>query len=245
MSEPIIIMGDPAMAGQHNADLDVAAERLRTGKQYQDLSTICVIPTRGVVPFAAVESWLNLQTPMNNKFIRMGISGMEVGEAYELAIEQILAHPELSKWKYVLTLEEDNLPPYDGLLRLYENICACKKLCQEHYAQVAGLYWTKGEGGQPMIYGNPKEILAFNPQIPRPNEVQECNGTGMGFTLFRLDLFKDKKIERPWFKTVQEGGAVGTQDLYFMSKVRKAGYRIASDNRVRVGHWSQEEMRAW
>jgi hypothetical protein len=236
-------MGDPS--GAHNADLDAARERLRKGKQYEDLSTVCVVPTRGVIPAAAVESWWGLQTPMNNKFLRIFVSGAEVGDAYEMAMEMILNHPDLGKWKYILTLEEDNLPPSDGLLKLYESICNCKKLCQEHYAQVAGLYWTKGEGGQPMIYGDPKGLLEFQPQVPIPETVQECNGTGMGFTLFRTDLFRDKKIERPWFKTVQEGGQVGTQDLYFMGKVRRAGYRIASDNRVKVGHWSQEEMRSW
>lgn len=243
MSEPIIIMGDPS--GHHNADLKASARRLREGKAYKDLSTVCVIPTRGVIPAAAVESWLSLMTPMNNKFLRIFVAGMEVGDAYEKAVELILSHEELSKWKYLLTLEEDNLPPADGLLKLYESICDCKVLCREHYAQVAGLYWTKGEAGQPMIYGNPKEMLTFMPQVPIANTVQACNGTGMGFTLFRLDLFRSKDIEKPWFRTVQEGGAQGTQDLFFMGKVRKAGYRIASDNRVRVGHWSQDEGRAW
>lgn len=244
MSDPVIIMGGD-LAGSHNTDLAKATERLKQGKQYQDLSTICIVPTRGVIPATVVESWMGLMSPMNNKFIRLFVAGMEVGDAYEKAIELVLDHPELSKWKYILTLEEDNIPPADGLLKLYESICSCKQLCKEHYAQVAGLYWTKGEGGQPMIYGNPKQMLAFNPQLPVPNAVQECNGTGMGFTLFRLDLFRDPTIPRPWFKTVQENGAQGTQDLYFMGKVRAAGYRIASDNRVRVGHWSQEELRSW
>jgi hypothetical protein len=64
----------------------------------------------------------------------------------------------------------------------------------------------------------------------------------MGFTLFKMDLFRDERISRPWFKTVQEwtpegGGAAGTQDLYFFGNARKAGYRVASDNRVKVGHY--------
>ena len=41
--------------------------------------------------------------------------GMEVGEAYSQAIEAILAHPDLSKFKYILTMEHDNIPPPDGL----------------------------------------------------------------------------------------------------------------------------------
>jgi hypothetical protein len=233
----IIIGGDP---GFHNKDLRAAQARLKEGRQYKDLSTVCVIPTRGLVPARAVETWMSLQTPMNNRFLRIFVAGMEVGDAYEKAVEMILGHPYLKTFKYLLTLEEDNLPPSDGLLNLYKSICDCKKVCNDHFAQVAGLYFTKGEQGQPMIYGNPKGLLTFEPQLPQIGKVQECNGTGMGFTLFHMGLFRDKRIERPWFKTVQEGNSVGTQDLYFMGKVRKAGYRIASDNRIQVGHLDVE-----
>jgi hypothetical protein len=217
-------------------------KRLKEGKQYKDLSTVCVIPTRGSVPARVVESWWNLMTPMNNRFIRMFVQGMEVGSAYNQAVEIILAHPFLKDFKYMLTLEDDNMPPPDGLLKLYEHI--------EEYAIVAGLYFTKGEAGQPMIYGNPKGMLSFEPQVPRVDAIQECNGTGMGFTLFRMELFRDERIPKPWFKTVQEwtpqgGTAMGTQDLYFMGSVRKAGYRIASDNRVKVGHLDPESGMVW
>ena len=172
---------------------------------------------------------------MNQKFVRFFVVGMEVGEAYSAAIEQILASPELSKWKFILTLEEDNLPPPDGLLKLYESI--------DRYDVVSGLYWTKGEGGQPMIYGNPKiEPLNFIPQLPETEAVQETNGLGMGFTLFKLDIFKDPKIPRPWFKTQQEvvpgqGARAYSQDLYFFENIRKLGYRVACDTRVKVGHY--------
>jgi hypothetical protein len=234
MTEPQIIIGDSA--GFHNSDLEAANARLKKGKQYKDLSTICVIPTRGVIPARAAEAFCNLMSPMNNPFLRMWISGMEVGEAYEMAVETILSNEGLKNFRYLLTMEEDNLPPPDGLLKLYENICDCAEPCNVHFAQVAGLYWTKGEGGQPMIYGDPKGVLGFQPQVVQPNAIQETNGTGMGFTLFHLGLFRDKSIERPWFKTVQGPEGLGTQDLYAMAKFRRAGYRIASDNRVRVGH---------
>jgi hypothetical protein len=174
---------------------------------------------------------------------------MEVGEAYSSTIEMILNHPDLSKWKYVLTLEHDNMPPPDGLLRLYESIQG--KVDGRKYDAVGGLYWTKGEGGQPMIYGNPAIMpMNFIPQLPRPGEVQECNGLGMGFTLFRLDLFKDTNIPRPWFKTHQEvvfgkGAASFTQDLYFFNNAKKCGYRFASDNRVLVGHLDEMTDTIW
>lgn len=240
MTKPQIIIGGDL--GQHNRNLRRSAKRVRQAKTYQDLSTVCVVVTRGMIPARVVESWMGLMVPMNQPFVRMFVSGLEVGDAYNSAVETILSHPQLSKFRYLLTMEEDNIPPPDGLLKLYESM--------DRYAIVAGLYWTKGEAGQPMIYGDPKGVLGFAPQVPRPDEVQECNGTGMGFTLFDMRLFKDERIPKPWFKTLQEwspdrGVAISTQDLYFMANVRRAGYRIASDNRVKVGHYDPETGIVW
>jgi hypothetical protein len=229
------------------------------GNSYRDLSTVCIVPVPGSVkesvnghviesrlngvPPRVLQSWFSMMTPMNQKFTRLFISGMEVGEAYNSAIEFIVSHPELSKWKYVLTLEWDNMPPPDGLLKLYESI--------ELYDVVGGLYWTKGEGGQPMIYGDPDVMpMNFIPQVPRENEVQRCNGLGMGFNLFKMKIFKDPKVPKPWFKTVQEftpgvGSTTYTQDLYFYQNAGLAGYKFACDNRVRVGHFDAVADLVW
>lgn len=238
MAEPQIFVGHEA--GIHNNG--DAAARLRKGKTYKDLSTVCVIPTRGLISSRVVESWWGMMTPMNQKFTRVIVKGMEVGDAYNHAVELILGHPELSTWKYVLTLEEDNLPPPDGLLKLYESI--------EDFSVVGGLYWTKGEGGQPMIYGAPDGILNFVPQLPVPETVQECNGLGMGFNLFQLDVFRDEKIPKPWFRTLQEwdpgvGSRGYTQDLYFYENARKAGHRVACDTRIKVGHFDEPNDVVW
>lgn len=238
--KPEIIMGGGE--GFHNLNPEHTEERLKKGKQYRDLSTICVVPTRGMIPARVVESWMGLMTPMNNAFFRIFVSGMEVGDAYNSAVELILGHEQLSKFKYMLTLEEDNMPPPDGLLKLYESI--------DEYVAVGGLYWTKGEAGMAMAYGDPKTVLSFQPQVPIPNTVMEVNGLGMGFTLFDLQVFKDGKIEKPWFKTVQQwdpatGAQVGTQDLHFFSLARKAGYRVACDCRCLVGHLDVASGQVW
>ena len=90
---------------------------------YKDCSTVIITPTKdGMVSIKVVESWMNLRFPLNNKFLRIFVTGQEVGDAYSQTIEMILNHPELSKYKYILTVEADNLPPVDGLLKLYENM---------------------------------------------------------------------------------------------------------------------------
>lgn len=238
--KPQIIIDD--YKGRHNSDPNVT-DRLIRGNTYKDLSTICIIPTRGVISARVVQNWMGLMPPMNQKFIRMFIIGMEVGEAYTQAIEQILAHPDLSTWKYILTLEEDNMPPPDGLLKLYENI--------NKYDVIGGIYWTKGEGGQPMIYGDPKSMPKnFIPQIPVQDGLQEANGLGMGFNLFKLDIFKNPKFPKPFFKTLQQyipgqGGMAYTQDLYFYENAGKLGYKFACDTRVKVGHYDKDNDIVW
>lgn len=232
--------------GKHNQDLQKSVERLLKGGSYRDLSTICVIPTpTGMLNTKVATAIWSLMTPMNQKFTKFCIEGKEVGQGYNDVVAMILQNPELSKWKYLLTVEWDNLPPPDGLLKLYESI--------EMYDVVGGLYWTKGEGGQPMIYGNPAEMPKdFRPQVPRVGEVQECNGLGMGFTLFRISMFKKLASLGHWplFKTLQEfvpgqGAALGTQDLFFFSLAGREGYRFASDNRVLVGHLDQQSGEVW
>jgi hypothetical protein len=60
----------------------------------------------------------------------------------------------------------------------------------------------------------------------------------MGFNLWRMSMFKDPQLTKPWFKTLngKDGVGVGTQDLTFWSMARKYGYRCAVDCGVRVGH---------
>lgn len=227
--------------GWNNQHLDLARGRLIRGDTYKDLSTVCLVPTRGMIPAKVVQSWLGLASPMNQKFTRIFLENLEVADAYNAGVEMVLSHPELSKWKFILTLEEDNCPPPDGLLRLYESM--------KHFDAVGGLYWVKGEQGQPMIYGNPQEMPKnFVPQLPIPDAIQPCNGLGMGFTLFKTAMFK--QMPKPWFRTVQDytpgvGMSAGTQDLYFFGEAAKQGFKFASDNRVRVGHWDASAGVMW
>lgn len=219
--------------GVHNGQIDQSISRLIKGNTYRDLSTIWITPTRTNLKPRVVSSWMAVIKPMNQPFLGpLFLEGDEVGVAYQKGFDMVLDHPELSKWKYVLTVEEDNLPPADGLMKLYESI-------EKGYDCVAGIYWVKGEGGQPMIYGNP-EIMPRNfvPQIPKLDTLQHCNGLGMGFNLWRIESFRSKlkDMPKPWFRTVQEKNAQFTQDLWFYNEAAKHGWKCACDTRVKTGH---------
>lgn len=228
--------------GVHNQNLNKTGQRIIQGGSWKKQRVILLIPAGTSIPTKVYLSHCGLIFPPNQGAFRMACIGMEVGEAFSNAINDILGHPELSTWEYLLTIEHDNMPPQDGLLRLLERM-------EEHkeFSAIGGLYFCKGPGGCAQIWGDPKDPqLNFRPQVPDPTgKLIECCGTGMGFTLWRLKTFKDPKLRKPWFKTLAGKDGVGTQDLYFWGDARKYGYRCAVDCSVKVGHYDLANDVVW
>ncbi len=235
--------------------------RVLQGNTYKNFSTIIVIATRGKGvtnvhcpkcnhPFEVehwvglhpwiVESWKRFIKPMNIPVQEMIISGHEVGNAYEEAVQIILETPQLKNYRYILFLEDDIIVPFINnsfgpLIELFKHM--------EKFDVASALYWTKGEPSLPLVYGdgnidspNPFEVNT-NWQ---PGDTIEVNGCGMGFALMKRNIFEDPKLERPFFKTmneVKDGKFKGyTQDLYFYEKIKKLGYKICVDTGIRCGH---------
>ena len=240
MTKPQIVSYD---VGKHNQMLAQATRRVKDSAAWKQQRVVVLVPASNSISTKVYLSHMNLIFPPNNGVHREVAIGMEVGEAYSQAIEGIVSHPVLSQWEYILTMEHDNMPPPDGLVKL---------IAQMHkhpeYACIGGLYWTKGEGGVPQIWGDPKDpVLNFRPQPPVAGKMVECCGTGMGFNLWRIELFKDKRLRKPWFKTLNgsNGTGVGTQDLYAWADFRKHGYRCAVDCSVLVGHYDAQTDTVW
>ena len=263
--------GDVSNEGLNNSDMDKSRWRILKGDSYRNLSTVIVLPTPTDFIHNRVEGAIDgLMKPMNQAIagpMRMSgqlpmekiqVCGWEVGDAYNAAIKNIQGG-DMKKWRFLLTVEHDNLPPPDGLLRLmnrmYENADKDEEgrikedkngVLQFHFLGIGGLYWTKGfEQGQPMIYGNPKEFPRnYHPQLPVVDALQECNGIAMGFSIWNLSaLMNDKRLAQPtWFETKNNwspstGVRAGTQDLVFCSKAAELGYKFAVDTSVKVGHF--------
>ena len=227
--------------GFHNADIEGSFQRVIDGAGWKKQRVIVLMPAANDIPTKVALSHWSLIFPPNQAMFRMVALGQEVGEAYTNAIGEILEHPELSEWEYILTVESDNTPPAHGLIALIKAMDA-----HPEYACIGGLYWTKGEAGVPQIWGDPADpIVNFRPQPPTPGELVECCGTGMGFNLWRISMFKDERLRKPWFKTVAGEEGVGTQDLFFWGDARKHGYRCAVDCSVLVGHYDKNTGVNW
>jgi hypothetical protein len=235
LMEPKIILLDDG-AGAHNTRHAETMARLQREGAFKDQRIVVLIPAFDQVPTRCMLAWWSLIFPPNNGSVKMCAMGMEVGAAYSSTIESILAHPQISTFPFLLTLEHDNCPPCDGVVRLLERMESHPEL-----AAISGLYYTKGWGGVPQIWGDATKPNDFRPQLPRDGDLVPCNGIGMGFALWRLDMFKDSRLRQPWFKTVaSEAEGVGTQDLWFWNDAHKYGYRCAVDCSVRVGHYDRK-----
>lgn len=219
--------------GYHNADLAKSHSRIFNDGSWKKQRIVVVVPGAEKITTKAYLNHRNLVFPPNQQHVWLATEEMEVGAAFSKTFEAIVEHPDLSQWEYILTLENDNLPQPDGVLKLLSRMEAHPEL-----ACIGGLYWTKGYGGVPQIWGQVSDpVLNFRPQPPDPaGGLVECYGTGMGFNLWRLEMFKDKRLRRPWFET--KGGC--TQDLWFWTDARKHGYRCAIDCSVPVGHYDHE-----
>lgn len=229
--------------GRHNENIEQTQQRLYQEGSWKKQRVVAVIPAGKSIPSKVALAHRSIVFPPNQASTWILAEEMEVGHAFSTAVSQIIAHPELSQWEYMLTIEHDNMPPFDGLVRLIKQM-------EEHpeFACIGGLYFTKGEGGCAQIWGDPKDpVLNFRPQVPVDGQLVECCGTGMGFNLWRLSMFKDERLRKPWFRTLNgsEGQGVGTQDLYFWGDARKYGYRCAIDCGVKVGHYDMSTGIVW
>jgi hypothetical protein len=124
---PQLLIQEMPVGGIHNGDVGKTRSRLAAAASWKKQRIIVILPaSHSMSTKVALTHW-NLAFPPNNAVLRMVTMDMEVGEAYSTAIDQILSHTELSQWEYILTIEHDNMPPADGVLKLLERMEANPK----------------------------------------------------------------------------------------------------------------------
>ena len=223
------------LEGWHNRDPGAQARVQKSGMWKQN-RIVVLVPCGELVHTKVLMSLWSLVFPPNNPAVKILARGGEVGEAYSQAIEAILANRQIKDFEFLLTVEHDNTPPEGGVISLVEAMA-------EHpqYDAISGVYWTKGEGGVPLVLGDPadKEWHCRPQPPPAPGEVKEVMSVPMGFCLWRLSMFRDERLRKPWFKTDTQG-AVVTQDAYFWADAWPKGRRCAVHGGVRVGHVDAE-----
>lgn len=190
------------------------------GDTYHRRDLVTLVATRQYIHAEAYASHLELVYPPNIRKAHVLSVGHEVGHAYNALFAEALK----TDFPYALTLEDDMLPPFDALERLYATVEA-----NPQFSAVSGYYRNKEDPGLPLILGFPEVDGDSSIRSPTGG-VMECNIIPMGFALWKLDMLR--ALDGPWFETTLRE----TQDVNFCRRARKAGFRFAVDSSLRIGH---------
>lgn len=205
------------------------------------------------IPVEFLHAFSRLQNPINSSNMLLSYKHMEIGVARCKAIHDILRMKD--RPRYILWLSDDDLPPYDALIKLYmamEN--------NKSWDILTSLVHLKNEPPSPVLWrvGHP-------PMLPgkdfKPGEIVESDIANLGFGLMRPELFEElptvpfqkmdpeciqsSEIIPQWFKSgfrVEEmedgrdGMVMFTEDCVFFETLRKLGKKIGVHTGVRSGH---------
>lgn len=176
---------------------------------------------------------MELMWPLNTGRISVFVVGKPVAEARNEAVTRALAFENNEREvSQIFWVDDDVLIARTALIKLYQ-----------HYAPiVSGVYFSKGDVSEPLIF--PGRGCGSLPYIP--DQVIETWGHGSGLTLINTDVYRkmQKELNLPldkfgnveWYKTPIEpnyDGTVlwcgGTEDLFFCENARKLGYKSIVD----------------
>lgn len=221
------------------------------GGSYADKAFVLITPSRGVkivedgqqvtrplIHWRVAMAWADLKSPLNMaRQYRIFNCGDEVGVSYNRLIGHVLRDPALSSCPFLVTLEDDMLPPEDALIRLLEDITT-----HPEYDAVSALYARKTlragakvwhlmgdvtRAGDMCVPSNAEKMVAEPGLYP-------VNFIPQGCAVWRMGFFRD--IGYPWCKTLQTTEAHVGQDVYMSAKGSVWGKRYAVDTRVVCGH---------
>lgn len=208
---------------------------------------LTVIPTLGMVPIEFLVAFGRLQSPVNAYNASLTLKGMEIGEARNYAIENVLKMPASQRPDYVFFLGDDMIPPWDGLVNLYT------AMETREWDVLTGLYYWKGDPPTPLVWRRDTVgPLQMNKHYEQ-GDIVEVDVTGMDFTLIRTS--KLEKIAKPYFKSGPgflhkedipiEKVTQWTEDVWFCERAQKAGLRIGVHTGVRVAHLDIKTGTIW
>lgn len=173
-----------------------------------------------------------------------GSSTIPIAEAREMLVDQALA----KKCRYLFLLDDDVQPPLTALRTLYNELLQHEG---EGVAAITGIYTTKAEPGEPVIFRTEGGGPFWNWRQGDVFDIAEC---GAGCLL--IDLEAIRHIPRPWFQFVdvtpqvndqQQHFMVGScsEDLYFSRLLQKEGLRLLAHGGVLCNHWDWKQQKAY
>lgn len=174
----------------------------------------------------------SLSFPLGAASSRLRIHDKEIAQARNEIVESALS----MEADYVLMISDDVIPPH----------AVFQMLWQHKTALVTGVYWTKGWPQLPYIWNKglkgPYTDWKYGEYFP-------VDLAGCDCLLVHTDVFR--AMEPPWFSrnwtyedsqhfTANSVPPYFTEDFFFFTKARKAGFQLYCDTLVQCGHQDRE-----
>jgi len=215
---------------------------------------ICM-PSLGWTPTTCSMAFSDLVYPLNYGFMKCCCYGKRVAEARNECVKQVLdTEAKLTGCEvtHLFWLDDDVIPQPGALIALM----------QRQKAIVSGVYWTKTNPGEPLIF---RERLSGAGSF-RPGQLDEVWSHGMGLTLVEMGVYRrllaegdigvDEFGNPAWYRaydstradTRGEGGYIcGTEDVYFLDAAHRLGIKCYVDQSEETFGWHYDgnELRGY
>lgn len=187
-------------------------------------------PSMGIVSIRWHTASRNIQQPLNSTFcplVREDAVGGQIAEARNRIVQDALNYQSATHEVTSLLWLDDDV--------IVHPMCLLKLLSHDRDI-AAGVYFTKSEVAQPLIFDGPGQMT----RKFVPNQTFETWGWAMGLSLIKLDVFRrtrdelqlpnDQHGNPEWFRTptladsTLEDGILtvgGTEDFPFFEKCAK------------------------
>ena len=200
-----------------------------------EIQVVIATPSvRSEVPMQFHQAVIAMILKTREKYPNIKFATMTSGNTYVHQSRQDMTDRFLeTDADYMLWIDDDNIPPEDGLIRLIEN----KKDI------IGGLYFKRRPPYEPLIMmkrrqgiGSERRADIYRKNTSKPFKV---HSTGFGFILIKREVLEMMRAMRVAHFSMKVG--LG-EDIWFCVQAQGAGFDIWIDPNVEVGHLGEKQL---
>jgi hypothetical protein len=202
----------------------------------KELNIVIATPSvRAEVPMQFHQAVIAMLLKTREKYPNMKFATMTAGNTYvHMARQQMTdSFIDNTEGDYMLWIDDDNIPPEDGLIRLLER----------EKDVIGGLYFKRKAPYEPIIMmkrrqgiGSERRADLYRKGMGKPFKV---HSTGFGFMLVKREVLEQMRAMRMSHFSMKVG--LG-EDIWFCIQAQGAGYDIWIDPLVEVGHLGDKQI---
>ena len=193
------------------------------------------IPSAGAPAAPFIESLAKLVLPAVEQFGRATVTGNFIPAERDLLVERALD----AGADVLVMCDDDMVLPADAIATL------CATLESDERAAIAGALYYSRDGFRPMAVDRWDEHDTRTALVPAfDRDPVAVDGIGFGCVAIRARALRD--LMPPYFAShvfvERSAGRVRVcdEDYLFCARLRRAGWRVVLDPRVRCGHYNRQ-----